>query len=98
MNLDMNIDMNNTDELIKIKEIIETLSKNQQIDILKILIEDSSNISENNNGSFVNLTEISITTLEKIKDYLNFINKQVNSLQVIEDKKSNLEKNFFSNK
>jgi septum formation inhibitor-activating ATPase MinD len=94
----MNIDMNNTDELIKIKEIIENLSKNQQIDILKILIEDSSNISENNNGSFVNLTEISITTLEKIKDYLNFINKQVNSLQVIEDKKSNLEKKFFSNK
>ena len=94
----MNLDMNNTDELIKIKEIIENLSKNQQIDILKILIEDSSNISENNNGSFVNLTEISITTLEKIKDYLNFINKQVNSLQVIEDKKSNLEKKFFSNK
>ncbi len=90
--------MNNTDELIKIKEIIENLSKLQQIDILKILIEDSSNISENNNGSFINLTEISVTTLEKIKDYLNFINKQDNSLQAIEDKKSNLEKKFFSNK
>lgn len=90
--------MNNTDELIKIKEIIENLSKNQQIDILKILIEDSSNISENNNGSFVNLSEISITTLEKIKDYLNFINKQDNNLQIIEDKKNNLEKKFFSNK
>ena len=90
--------MNNTDELIKIKEIIENLSKIQQIDILKILIEDSSNISENNNGSFVNLSEISITTLEKIKDYLNFINKQDNNLQIIEDKKNNLEKKFFSNK
>tara|TARA_A100001011_G_C14216171_1_gene802138 strand:- start:697 stop:969 length:273 start_codon:yes stop_codon:yes gene_type:complete len=90
--------MNNTEELIKIKEIIENLSKNQQIDILKILIEDSSNISENNNGSFVNLSEISITTLEKIKDYLNFINKQDNNLQIIEDKKNNLEKKFFSNK
>tara|TARA_E500000178_G_C16954687_1_gene723064 strand:- start:1088 stop:1360 length:273 start_codon:yes stop_codon:yes gene_type:complete len=90
--------MNKIEELQKIKEIIENLSKNQQIDILKIFIEDNINISENSNGSFINLSEISITTLEKIKDYLNFINKQDNNLQLIEQKKTNLEKKYFSNK
>ena len=90
--------MNKIEELQKIKEMIENLSKNQQIDILKIFMEDNINISENSNGSFINLSEISITTLEKIKDYLNFIDKQDNNLQLIEQKKTNLEKKYFSNK
>ena len=68
--------MSNIETLQKIKDVVEQYSKQQQLDILKIFIEDSVNISENLNGTFINLTDIENSTIKKIQEYINFINIQ----------------------
>ena len=46
------------DEIYEIKHFIEKLNKQRQIEVLKIFNENNINVSENKNGSFVNLTLI----------------------------------------
>jgi hypothetical protein len=57
--------MSDIETLQKIKDIVEQYNKQQQLDILKIFIEDSVNISENLNGTFINLTDIQDSTIKK---------------------------------
>jgi len=84
--------------LQKIKDVVEKYNKQQQLDILKILINDSINISENLNGSFINLTEIQDSTIKKIQEYIDFINLQNIKLNTIESTKKDIETNFFNKK
>ena len=90
--------MTDIESLQKIKDVIEKYNKQQQLDILKILIEDSINISENSNGSFINLTELQVSTIKKIQEYIEFINLQNIKLSDIETTKKDIETNFFNKK
>ena len=90
--------MTDIESLQKIKDVIEKYNKQQQLDILKILIDDSINISENSNGSFINLTELQVSTIKKIQEYIEFINLQNIKLSDIETTKKDIETNFFNKK
>lgn len=90
--------MTNIEILKSIKNTIEKLNKQQQIEILKLLINDSINISENSNGTFVNLTEIDDAIIFKMQEYINFIKTQDNNLSNIEVEKKQIENNFFNKK
>jgi len=84
------------DRLKSIKDYIECMDKYHQIEILKILMEeDGVVINENNNGSFVNLSEINETVLVKLEDYVDYVQKQQLHLLTIEQHKTSLENNFF---
>lgn len=87
--------MTNIEYLKQLKNIIEEFSKTQQIDILKLLTKHSVNISENSNGSFVNLSDIDNKIILEIQEYINFINAQDTNLNTVENKKKILEKEFF---
>jgi hypothetical protein len=87
--------MSDTERLQTIKDAIEHFNKQQQIEILKLLIKNTTTISENNNGSFINLTELSITTLIKLEEYIQFVNTQHNQLQCMEQEKDIIKKEFF---
>lgn len=87
--------MSDIETLQKIKDIVEQYNKQQQLDILKIFIEDSVNISENLNGTFINLTDIQDSTIKKIQEYINFINIQNIKLTDIESTRKDIENNFF---
>ena len=88
--------MNN---LIQIKNEIEECSKIHQIEILRILSQDNSiTLNENNNGIFVNLTDVSEDIIKKIKEYLQYVEKQKIGLTQLENMKKDLEKNFFTDK
>ena len=84
--------------LKKIKNTIEEFNKQQQLDILKIFINNSINISENSNGTFINLTEIDDNIIEKLQEYIDFIETQNNKLSNLELQKQNIHDNFFNKK
>ena len=78
-----------------IKEQIENMNKYQQIEILKLFIKNSVIYSENNNGTFVNLSDLSDNILNKLEDYIKFVDKQNNQLLTMEEETANLKREFF---
>ena len=84
--------MNN---LLDIKSDIEAQSKDHQIEILRILVENKIQINENNNGVFVNLTKVDEDIILKIKKYLKYIKEQNTALDSIEKKKEKYKLAFF---
>ena len=85
----------NAIELQNLKENIEKMSKFHQIEILRIL--STSNkvyLNENNNGTFVNLTEQPEDIISQLKKYVKYVNEQQMQLSIVENEKSRLEKIF----
>ena len=83
-------------KLQELKENIEEMSKYHQIEVLRILSTISNIVlNENNNGTFVNLTEQTEEVINKLIDYTNYVNEQQTHLQTIEEEKDRLENTFF---
>lgn len=79
-----------------LKEKIETLSHFHQVEILKILKQDDTCIlNENTNGVFINLTNVSTDVVNKLTNYLKYVNEQELELNDIEQQKSSLSNTFF---
>jgi len=88
----------NTEELMSIREKIESLTKFNQIEILRILHKHESNSKSSfSSGSLVNLTEISPNVIEKLQMYLNYVTTQESTLDEIQKQQDNLKNIFMSN-
>ena len=83
--------------LVEIKKTIESLNKTRQVEILKIFLKNNVSISENNNGTFINLSHLQEDCLNELKDYLNYIKDQEASLKTIENVKAEFIKEHFDN-
>lgn len=83
--------------LVEIKKTIESLNKTRQVEILKIFLKNNVSISENNNGTFVNLSHLQDECLNELKDYLNYIKDQEASLKTLENVKAEFIKEHFDN-
>jgi len=81
-----------------LKKTIESLNKTRQMEILKIFLKNNIDISENKNGSFVNLTYLSESCLEEVKGYISYITDQENTLETLENVKLEFIKEHFDNK
>lgn len=89
--------MINTDKLHNIKNIIESMNKNYHIEILKLLMEEKSIImSENNNGTFINLSNLDIEIINKLENFIEYVKKQQNQLSLVENKKIDIKEEFFN--
>ena len=88
----MDIDVN---KLKYIRDKIESLDKNNHIDILRLLMKKDIFINENKNGIFINLTDLSNEVIEDIEKYINYINEQNIHFEYIEKQKHQLENKFF---
>ena len=89
--------MHNIDCLINIKQIIEGMDKVHHIEILKLLQDDNNVIfNENNNGTFINLTDLDNNTIKKLEYYIEYFKKQQNQLSNLENKKKQIENSFFN--
>ena len=82
-------------ELYEIKTKIEELSKLHHIELLHIFMKNNCEMSENQNGTFLNLTKMTPKIISEIKDYLEYVQFQNESLKEIEKKKENLVKRYF---
>ena len=79
-----------------LKENIERLNKFHQIEILKILKEgESCTLNENKNGVFINLTSVSEKTIIQMERYLEYVKKQEEQLNDVEQQKDILSNTFF---
>ena len=83
------------ERLQTIKDTIEQFNKQQQIEVLKLFIKNAAIMSENNNGTFINLTEIQDSTLTDLENYIIFVNTQHNQLLSMEQEKDYIKKEFF---
>jgi hypothetical protein len=79
-----------------LKERIEHMDKYHQIEILRILNKFSEiKKNENNNGTFINLTELSAEVIKELEKYTDYVDEQQKLLKKIEKEKEQLEQNFF---
>jgi len=88
--------MTSMERLENIKEKIEKMNVSYQIEILKLLVKENASISENNNGSFLNLSDLDINILDKLDEYINFVYKQQNQLKSDESIKDDIKDKFFA--
>ena len=91
-NKNNNIDSN---DLIKLCKIIESLENSHHIEIAKILKTNNVYLNENSNGIFVNLNKISYKTYQEINNYIDFVKKQENEINKDEKLKRNLQTTYF---
>lgn len=87
-----------TNYLMFLKDGIENMPIIHQIEILRILHSKHTQINENKNGVFVNISKINDATLRDLEDYMNYVVQQEKQLNEIEDQKQYLSKEYFDNK
>tara|TARA_B110000483_G_scaffold210108_1_gene256954 strand:+ start:3672 stop:3929 length:258 start_codon:yes stop_codon:yes gene_type:complete len=81
--------------LEQMKITIESMSKINQIEILKILVNHNVKINENKSGIFVNMTFLDEKIIDDIKLHLEYVNKQEQNLEQIENQKEVFKTTFF---
>lgn len=67
------------DKLKDMKKKIGNLNENEHIEIFNMIKEDGLKYTQNNNGIFVNMKKLDVTTLHKIDNFINFCinNKEI---------------------
>lgn len=64
------------DKLIFLRNAIEKLDAEKHNEIFKIFKKNNIEYSENNNGIFINLTEVNDTIIDEVETYIKYIEKQ----------------------
>jgi len=83
--------------LSTIKDKIERMPKNNQIEVLKILKKyQNIKLNENKSGVFVNLSFLSKEILDEIDKYVNYVNDQEMVINTIETQKQEFKNAFFA--
>ena len=86
----------NVEELNSIREKIESMPKFNQIEVLRILSKYSKIIlNENKYGVLVNMTDFEDETIDKLKNYISYVNTQESNLNEIEVQKENFKNIYF---
>ena len=84
------------DSLSLMKDKIERMPKNNQIEVLKILKKyQGIKLNENKSGVFVNLSFLSNETLDEIDRYVCYVNDQETVINTIETQKQEFKNTFF---
>lgn len=83
--------------LENLKNTIESFTKYHQIGILSILKQyNNIVINENNNGTFINLTELPPDIIAILEKYIGYVLEQKNHLESVEKEKERIEKTYFN--
>lgn len=81
--------------LDEMKNIIEGLNKTNQLEFLKMFKDENVKLNENKSGTFINLSFLNEDILNKIKQYIIYIKKQQNELELLESQKKEFQDTFF---
>ena len=85
------------EKMIGLREKLQSLSKFHQLEVFRILKENNVKYTENRNGIFTNMNEISVQVIKILNEYLNYVFKQQNHLELMEKKKKEYQDSFFKN-
>ena len=87
---------NDFNKLNNIRQQIENMSKFNQIEVLRILTKNKTNIvNENNYGIHVNLSELDKNTIDDLSDYIKYVATQEQYLNNVEQEKEKYKTTFF---
>lgn len=92
-------DVNNysVSELNYIRDMIQNMSKFNQVEVLRILTKHKDiTLNENKYGIHVNLTDIHKEILDEITSYINYVKTQEITLKNVEQKKAEYKNTYFS--
>ena len=84
-----------TNYLMALKDGIEDMPLVHQIEILRILHSKNTQINENKNGVFVNISKLNNDILTQLYDYMKYVINQEKHLNEVEEQKQSLTKEFF---
>lgn len=86
-------------DLEDVKKTIETFNKNHQIEVLRIIQQCSASIiNENKNGIYINMTFLTNQTIERIREYIAYVQDQEKMLKPMESQKEDFKNTFFIEK
>lgn len=81
------------------KMIIETWTKKHQIEVLRIINEETpSIINENKSGIYVNMTFMTNKIIDKLREYIEYVQDQESMLKPLETQKEDFKNTFFIEK
>jgi len=81
--------------LEKIVYQIDSFSKEDHVKILEIIYKyNKSVISENNNGCFINMEDLSDEIITTIEHYINYVILKEGDINTIEDTKDKIKNNI----
>lgn len=81
-----------------IRNIIENMSHQNHVDILKILVKyDDIYINSNKSGIRINLSELKPEVIIELINYIKYVQTQENSLDIDEKQKEMYKNEYFSN-
>lgn len=77
--------MMNEKEMDKINQIVDKMSKKDHIQLLNIIQSDKSiNITENKNGCFIDMNELTPPVIEEINKYVSFYKQKEKEIYLLE--------------
>lgn len=80
----------NVQELETLKTSIDSMSRANHVEILKILKDNNVKINENKNGVYINMSFLHNDVIDKISVFVNYIVEQEKSLEIVERQKIEL--------
>ena len=78
-----------------IREQIEKLELIHQKEVLKIFLTNNISFTENRNGTFINISNVPLYVLQKIKEYLIYVYQQNEQLNQTETIKEMYKRDYF---
>lgn len=82
----------NLDTIVK---KIQGYTKDEQMNVLKIILKDTTiPYSENNNGTFIQMDKINDTILNEIIEYIQYVEKKEDDINSVEDKMNEIKKDL----
>ena len=84
------------ENLFDLKKQIEQLDQIHHPEILKIFEKHNIQLSENKNGTFINIINLPEQASNDIRKFIDYIHVQEKSLGEVEDKKEGFKKNYFT--
>ena len=90
------LEIDNYNNLNHVRESIESMTKFNQVEILRILTKNKNvTINENKYGIHINLSELNPQIIEELKMYINYVNTQEIQLNQSEQQKESFKNIYF---
>lgn len=93
----MSNDNKNISDLKNLNKIVNNLNIIHHQKIFDIVKEHNIKFSENRNGIFINLNNLSKYVIDKIRKYIEYVNIQEKNFSNFENIKNEFKKDFFTN-
>jgi hypothetical protein len=84
-----------TNYLMSLKDGIENMPVIHQIEILRILHNKQTQINENKNGVFVNISFLPKETITELAKYVRYVGDQESVINTVEHQKQEFKNTFF---